>query len=244
MKHLLLAGWLSISVLGAGCGASVPPLASPFASSNGDFFPLEPGSIWIYEVTNARGDATLQRVLVRGPLWLETQRTTGTVVEESGGVAGEPSFDDAWQPIAYYRRGDFLYKYSGLGYAGSEIMELRLGEGEEIVLPADPSLHPEWESAFEVFSVGENGGFGLRASSRAETMRDSVTVRAGRYRNCLRVSTETLSDGREGDPLRFHYVDWYAPGIGLVKSIVTTSGEARPITTIELQSFRHGGDER
>lgn len=234
---------LAVAALG-GCFLKVAPPESP-ASSSREFFPLHPGTLWIYEVRDYQGHVDLKRVLVRGSLHLNSRDADGVVVEESGGAGEELVFDVSWHPVAYYRRGEFLYKFSGLGYVGAELREFRLGQGEEKVLPADPVSHPQWESDFEVFHLDGEYGYGLRAVSTVHPGRETVRVRAGTFRNCLRVETQTVGGSVPRRPAEedvvFRYTDWYSAGIGLVKSVVESPGAARPLNTMELVSFRDGG---
>ena len=233
---------LVLAIVAIGCGLGDPKPLRPERLAARDFFPLAPGTLWVYEIRDAHGGIALQRSIVRGSLFLESKNATAAVVEESGGIGGEFDLDVAWHPVAYYRRGGFLYKFSGLSYSGDELKEHRLGRGDEKVLPTDPVASPEWQSDFQIFSVDANG-YGIRATSRATWTEDVVRVRAGAFRDCLRVETRTVSANAAASAasaLGFRYVDWYAAGVGLVRSQVTSLDDGRRIATIELVSFREG----
>jgi hypothetical protein len=224
-----------------GCGdRAVRP--EPVAANPPELFPLTPGTFWVYEVKDFEGHAALQRVVVRGPFYLKTRDTSGTVVEETGGVGEEMNLDVSWHPVVYYRRGDFLYKFYGISYDDQQLREYRIGRGEEKVLPSDPERNPQWESDFQVFELQPGNGYEIRSVSLAQRVRDPVTVRAGTFRNCIRVQTQTVNQGRDpletGNILTFRYTDWYAPGIGLVKSLVEVPDAPRPLSSVELISFR------
>src|SRR5690242_8365407 len=212
---------LSVAIAVAGCGLVRDfPLADR-THAQGEFFPLHPGTLWVYEVRDAEGRIALERVLVRGAYHLKTQETDATIVEESGGVTGELDLDVSWHPVVYYRRGQFLYKFSGVNYVDDELHELPLGEGEEKVLPEDPAEHRRWESDFEIFR-SEGSGYGAKIVSVVQPGLESVRVRAGTFRKCLRVESESILATRSpqlgGTDVVFRYSDWYAPGVGLVKS--------------------------
>jgi hypothetical protein len=223
-----------------------PPILSSWRSpaARREFFPLYPGTFWVYEVRDAHGQVALERVLVRGPFYLKTHDADGVIVEESGGMSGEFDLDVSWHPVVYYRRGEFLYKFSGVNEVGGELLESPLGEGEEKVLPADPTAHREWESDFQIFQVDRQNGYGARMMSVINPSRESVRVRAGTFRDCLRVDSQSVLANRprprEQPQVAFHYTDWYAPGVGLVKSEVREATELRPVSTMELISFRDG----
>jgi len=236
----------AIGLLLAGIGGCTPPLLerlSPQAALH-EFFPLHPGTLWVYEVRDAQGQIALERVLVRGPLYLKTHDADGMIVEESGGMSGEFDLDVSWHPVVYYRRGEFLYKFSGLNDIEGELHEMPLGEGEEKVLPADPTTNREWESSFQIFHLDRNSGYGAKMVSVAKPSTESVRVRAGTFRGCLRVDSQSefasQPRGRGEAQVTFHYTDWYAPGVGLVKSEVRESSTVRPLSTTELISFRDG----
>jgi hypothetical protein len=232
-----------VTALAVGCTAL--PIPRPFEPRAArEFFPLHPGTLWVYEVRDADGRSAIERVLVRGPYRLKSFAIDATVVEESGGMTGEFDLDVSWHPVVYYRRGVFLYKFSAVNLVGGEVSEVPLGEGEEKVLPDDPVEQPEWQSDFEIFRGGAQTDYSARMISIAQPSREAVRVRAGTFRGCLRVESRSVLDSRGpvGPPRRLslRYTDWYAPGVGLVKSEVHAVELPTPITTFELLSFRDG----
>jgi hypothetical protein len=247
LQRLAVLAFVAL-IAGAGCGAPTRWLASRPAAPE-EFFPLRTGSFWVYRVRDPWGEESLQRVLVRGPRYLENKRTTGTLVEESGGLGGEFALDPSWHPIAYYREGDYLYKYYGLTRADAELREMRLGSTDEKLLPAQPRADEEWESEVQLFDLPNGAGYGMRVVSRATSTEESVTVPAGKFEGCLLVDTTIVPRTRtakaEDEALPFfHYRDWYAPGVGLVKSLAISGPQSKPMTTIELISFRDGAGSR
>ena len=234
---------VAIAALTAGCTALPRPRGFESYASR-EFFPLHPGTFWVYEVRDGEGRSAIERVRVRGPYRLKTLAVDATVVEESGGVTGELDLDVSWHPVVYYRRGVFLYKFSSVDLVGGDVSEILLGEGEEKVLPDDPVEQPEWQSDFEIFGSGAERDYGARMVSIAEQSREAVRVRAGTFAGCLRVESRSVLDSHDGAgpprELSLRYTDWYAPGVGLVKSEVRALERAAPITTFELLSFRDG----
>jgi len=235
---------LCVLVASGGCAVLRGSSERAGATAHREFFPLHPGTLWVYEVHDSEGRVALERVLVRGVYHLKTQQTEGTVVEESGGMSGDFDLDVSWHPVVYYRRGPFLYKFSGVNYVGGELREQTLGDGEEKVLPADPTELRHWESDFDIFRTDPGSSYHARMVSVVQPTRDAVKVRAGVFHGCLRVDSESILDSSSArsskKDVAFRYVDWYAPGVGLVKSEVRAGEPARPITTLELISFRDG----
>ena len=237
--------WTIAVAVALTAGCTTLPIATPFASREPhDFFPLRQGNFWVYEVRDADGRAAIERVLVRGTVPWKTREIEAVVVEESGGMSGEFDLDVSWHPVVYYRRGLFLYKFSSVSFVGGELHEVSVGEGEEKVLPENPVEQPEWQSDFDIFRESAGADYSARMVSIATPADGVVKVRAGTFRNCLRVDTQSVLTSQvphaPASRLSFHYVDWYAPGVGLVKSEVHASGHVLPVTTVELLSFRDG----
>ncbi len=160
------------------------------------------------------------------------------------GVRGEFDLDVGLHSIVYYRRGPFLYKFSALNYdVGGELRELSLGKGGEKVPPADPNEHREWESDFDILRADAGSGYRALMVPVAQPRAEVVRVRAGIFPGCLRLEGVLASRSMRSpqDEVTFRYADWYAPGVGLVKSEVHAKERARPVTTLELVSFRDGG---
>src|SRR5438128_1249044 len=155
----------------AGCAVVRESVRAAAALGRREFFPLHPGTLWVYEVHDAEGRVALERVLVRGDYQLKAQQTVGIVVEESGGMSGDFDLDVSWHPVVYYRRGSFLYKFSGVNFVDDELREVSLGEGEEKVLPDDPAEQREWRSDFEIFQNGADD-YSARMVSVAQPSRE------------------------------------------------------------------------
>jgi len=242
MRLGVLVSMATLVALTTGC-TSLPIATALDRHSGHDYFPLHPGTLWVYEVRDAEGHVALERVLVRGAYRLKTHATDATIVEESGGMTGEFDLDVSWHPVVYYRRGLFLYKFSGVNFVDEELEEVSLGEGEEKVLPDDPAEQREWQSDFEIFRNGADE-YSARMTSTAQASREAVRVRAGTFRGCLRVDSESWLASEEprgaSRRLGYRYTDWYAPGVGLVKTEVRAIENAVPVTTFELVSFRDG----
>ena len=208
------------------------------------FFPLHPGTLWVYQVRDGQGRVALERVVVRGRYRLDDRKTDATVVEESGGMSGDFDLDVAWHPILYYRHDQFFYKLFASDLSAGELRELPPGTGEEKLLPEDPAEQPLWQSDFQIFRIDTDSSYRARTSSVAQVGTETVEVHAGSFPSCLRVDSEsrlsTHAPSSDSADVHFHYVDWYAPGVGLVKSEARVAGIDRPIWTIELLSFRDG----
>ena len=82
---------------------------------------------------------------------------------------------------------------------------------------------------------------------RIEDMDDTVSVAAGTFRHCLRVRSrgslfagKTLQQFMGINDIDIDQTEWYAPGVGLVKTVrreFTTPGEFKNTYTQELVSY-------
>jgi hypothetical protein len=68
-----------------------------------------------------------------------------------------------------------------------------------------------------------------------------VQVPAGHYSNCIRIETEAVYKNdlsHNAGIRRLRYIDWYAPNVGLIKTVVSESGFfGAQIGSVELLSF-------
>jgi hypothetical protein len=204
---------------------------------------LAPGNEWIYEVRNPAGQVSRLTVRVMGERYVASRGMAATVVEESGGVPGNPTLETHTDLVAYYLRGGFVFRSpwvisreSGLEDRGAEL-------GDERLLPLDPEREPTWESSYGLFDFGSHPLYEFHARSRLASAAESVTVPAGVFQRCARVET-AVSAKTPNDPIDHTivhaYVEWYAPGVGLVKSeSFVTEGESRlEVGSAELVGFR------
>ena len=65
-----------------------------------------------------------------------------------------------------------------------------------------------------------------------------MLVPAGRFAGCIRIETEASYHDLAGIGDKRYFTDWYAPDVGLVKTLVLTGGQhGHEITRIELLRF-------
>jgi hypothetical protein len=67
------------------------------------------------------------------------------------------------------------------------------------------------------------GSFHLREFHHTFAEPEAVIVAAGHFRQCIRIDTRAIFEGgpyaRFNEGVRLYYSDWYAPDVGLVKSV-------------------------
>lgn len=96
------------------------------------------------------------------------------------------------------------------------------------------------ENPFDILKITEN--------HRSFLENDEVIIPAGRFSGCIRVETEISYEdppgtGSKADILgKRYFIDWYAPDVGLVKTLVLVGGQnGREIARIELLRFAKFG---
>jgi hypothetical protein len=233
-------GFAVASTVILGVWALATALVPPPPMSGTDFFPLAIHNSWTHLVIFSGGD------------YLYYMK--GTVVKEDLPLFGgkvyvvqeeyEPlttTAPEATSTVAYFRRDGFLHRYPWLDSDGEKIWDTKLGGGTEQLLPSPYFGDTQWQMRLQTNAWPMNGGQTMAASVKASIDPEEVRVVAGVFRHCLRV--ETISTHQFLDPnsrvksYQLHHVEWYAPGVGLVRAI-SSEGEGTPIKSVtELVSY-------
>jgi hypothetical protein len=218
-----------------------------------DFFPLHADDTWIYAVDRPlRNLHTRMTMRVRGERYVESLRRRCRLVDES--YAGNDDEIDApggkpeIYPIAYYRENGFLYRALSLEYHGGEVRDVGLGSGEERFLPDTLGRDLTWDSKTTAYDLGGGTGYDVRQTHRAVSESGVVEVPAGRFTGCMRVDTVAVHGGKhegqyDANPLVLYYSDWYAPNVGLIRTIqsnrpdTSAPGSGPPLSQIELLAY-------
>jgi len=207
----------------------------------GNYFPFDQGSTWVYqgtELSNGQTTNYTNTIQITGTNITSTGITT-TIFREinsaNPGVASEDYLVKDSRAITNYGNND-----------ATDILTPQVGIYREYVFPLGLN------SSFEAInksgitwpdSLGDGDGKPETASVSATVTVagfDTVTVPAGTYTNAAKiVSSVTISAILSRDSSTatetITATEWYAPGVGLVKSIVvvqTTSYNVTDTTTI------------
>lgn len=216
-------------------------LILPPPKSGVDFFPLALHNSWTHLVVFSGGDYLYYM--------------TGTVIRDDLPLFEGESYvvSEEYEPltttaprakstVAYFRKDGFLYRYPWLDSEGDRVWDTALGEGAEQILPSPYVGNTTWQIGLQTNAWPPNGGQSVTASSKAWIDPEEVRVVGGVFRNCLRV--ETVTANRFVDPknkirsYQLHHVEWYAPGVGLVRAI-SSEGAGTPIKSVtEIVSYK------
>lgn len=226
-----LVGLFSVSV--PACKSAPWP-----ADPSSVFFPLKPNMMWMYRVqSKSQQREYVVTDTVVGERYVPALKLTGAVVQEFYNL------DRAGlRPIIYIQKGGYLTRLSGLDYVKDEITPPAWGRAiEEDFLPERLSPDTIWQN--KLFPYGKlPGGFDVAQSHRSFREMRTVAVPAGRYAGCIRIETLAQYEGeaysRRRDVLKLAYEDWYAPNIGLVRTIAYQGGPSGPeMERVELLRF-------
>lgn len=233
----LLIGLGLLATMGVGCTAAVKHDRVGLVT---DFFPLIPSSRWEYLVTRRSEGFPLRLVATVRPDEFKGPNGQGCrVVDEHYGdrPAGERS------PIVYCAEGGFLHKVMSLEYRGESLEDNGLRSGELKFLPIDLGQTRTWEGRTNAYQLPDGSGFEVRQLHQAFVQPEPVEVPAGRFDRCVRVETTAIHsatgpDGATvGTRVVYYYSDWYAPGVGLIRT-EQRSANAEVLATVQLVGYQ------
>lgn len=193
----------------AGCG-----------SSGGDYYPLRPGLSWEYSLKISTFDGeSRQKQIVRNLQESNASGQTVYVQEQSG------------NKLSYYRRspqGIERLSTRNLGEEGGD-----KDEPDHYLLPLPPTVGANWSlpshlsliqsRTYEPADRVTPGTTKLPLQYEIVSMDETVDVPAGHFTHCLKTRatgkvTIRVDRGNHFADVEVESYDWYAPGIGLVKS--------------------------
>lgn len=178
------------------------------------YFPLLEGARWNYTLDSELGSIEVEVELV-GERDLPGGLPRAFLVEErtSGSVLG---FAEV-APVAYFVQEGYVARIEGIGYDADGKLRA-LGQSDPTrILPLDPQPGHSWGQDQAMFTTPEGGGAEISWSAEVRE-RTSVRVPAGRFDDVVEVVTRFYEGGGAPKRPKIVYHDFYAPGVGLVKS--------------------------
>ena len=217
-------------------------LASCSIESNTNYFPLEEGLTWRYQVTKTTRDG------VRQQKYIYTSLPEKIVNEEI--VAVRQSVDDT---LLYYRDTE-----EGLFYIGKEIqsgIERKFYEDEHLIFSYPLENGSQWQDITLTKLLVKTGPpqkttykivVQIALEISIDSTDDTVSVPAGKFHHCIKLTKKGAEFIDAGNYIgrtivRVKETSWYAPGVGLVKSIREETTEKKALDkgqlVIELELF-------
>jgi hypothetical protein len=246
-REPLLIGLGTLALVGLiGCStASAPEAAAPSVAEPAPierYFPLAARSRWTYRVQELRKNFDyVNRVRVFGPKHLDAINKEVVEVEESYSSTVNGVFLlEEQEPVVYFREAGYLNRIF-LTQQGGKFVPAS-GSGDSRFLPEVIVPGSSWDSDSQAFRVGTDLGFKVAHRHTIALEPKPVTVPAGTFRDCLRIDTYSTHGPGSGqlpnEELTFYYSDWYAPGVGLVRTQQWDDAErSKERTRIELLDY-------
>jgi len=197
-------------VVAMGCAPRSEPASGAAAEA---YFPMVPGARWVYALYSSLGKLEVEVTAV-GERELPGGGAVFVMDERNRG----PSLGFAEvSPVGYLVTGAYVSRLVGIDYDSKGALRL-LGEDEPAwMLPLDPVPGHSWGQRTRMFQTPEGGGGELGWSGEVKP-RTSVRVPAGRFEDVVEIET-FYRDPSEGVAPKIVYHDFYARGVGLVKSV-------------------------
>ena len=226
----------TLAAIVAGCAlATLRP-----ATVDRDFFPLAPNSQWEYAVSRYGGAERFRFVATVRPDDFHTADGRACpIVDERYGDTRERF------PIVYCTESGFLHRIMSLEYRGETLQDNGFRSGELKFLPTDLRHADTWEGITNAFRLPDGSGFEVQQLHRVLPGAERVVVPAGVFARCVRVETTAIHSAVDdhgahtGPRVTYYYSDWYAPGVGLVKTEQRNT-DAAVVATIELVHYVRG----
>jgi hypothetical protein len=190
------------------------PGKAPGDELNESFFPLKEGMQWEYRVMSAGG--TPKKLIITN---LAPRKVNGTNVTPRKWDLGGTTF---FQFMKKDETG--IYRYAEqAGDKGPPTLITPI----ECHLKFPIALGTSWKLTTKV------GGSTLNLNLTIESVSDEVKVPAGTFQDCVEVKQV---GGNDAGAEVMGY-EWYAPKVGVVKSMVTIKKKSKEKTVSEVQTY-------
>jgi len=217
----LRALWRAVvaTFLVLGCTSASRPATGPDADS---YFPMVPGARWVYSLHSNLGTFDVEVTAV-GERPLPKDGGAVFVMEERNRGPSLGFVEVA--PVGYLVRDGYFARLAGVDYDDVGALRVLGEDGPTWMLPLDPTPGRVWGQRTRIFQSPEGGGAELGWSGEVKP-RTVVSVPAGRFEDVVEIET-SYRDVSDGIAATMIYHDYYARGVGLVKSVsVDPSGDS------------------
>jgi hypothetical protein len=209
------------------CASSPPPHAEGPAAR--DYFPMLPGAHWTYEMRTGLFSHTKLEVTSRGERPVRDSQSGMFVFEErtEGELYGlEPA------GLVGYRVSDgYVTRIPAIELGSDGVVHL-FGHGAVAVLPVDPQSGQHWKDSVDVFDAP--GRATQSWTAEVENV-GRVHVAAGTFDDVIVVRSAAWDmEWRQDEPLH-SYEDYYARGVGLIRSVAHNHTRFLPIAEMDQE---------
>jgi len=222
----LLAGALSVAL--GGCRRSGGNAAS--GEHADDWFPMQPGARWVYEVKTELGSLDLE-VAAKGEVAVRGGDAAPLFVMEETNRGPSMGFAET-SPVAYRRENGYLARFQAVDYDGEGKLRMLGQAAPTWFLPDEPKAGAKWHQENELFATPENPGGKMRWDGEVRAVA-ALEVPAGKFDEALQIHTE-YRETDAGEKPTMEFDDYYVRGVGLIRS-VTHDPSGDPAKSIEIR---------
>jgi len=195
-----------------------------------DWFPLQPGARWVYEVRTEMGSLDLE-VAAKGDVDLRGEGGGRLFVMEETNRGPSLGFVET-APVGYRRENGYLARFQAVDYDGDGKLRVLGQAAPTWFLPEEPKAGAKWHQENELFATPENPGGKMRWDGEVREIA-ALEVPAGKFPEALQVHTE-YRENEAGEKPTMEFDDYYVKGVGLVRS-VTHDPSGDPAKAIEIR---------
>ncbi|HTO08542.1 MAG TPA: hypothetical protein VMR86_15955 [Myxococcota bacterium] len=225
MTAMLLRA-IAVLLLLASCAGPVPHASGPAAQ---DYFPMLPGTHWVYKLHTGLFTSTKLDVTARGERPVRGSESGVFVVEERAD-AGEMFGLEPSGLVGYRVADGYVTRVPALELGSDGVVHL-FGHDGFSILPLDPHPGQQWSDQVQVF---DQSGSHQSWTASVESV-GRMHVPAGTFDDVILVRSQHWDpEWRETEPLH-SYEDYYARGVGLIRSVAHNHTRWLPIAELDQE---------
>jgi len=180
------------------------------------YLPLVEGARWRYAVSTQQGELEIEITGV-GERELSSVGRRVFLMDERN-LGPSLGFDQV-APVGYLVEQGYVARIEGIGYDRQGGLRELGQDSPTRILPVDPRPGDRWEQSNHLFGTPEAHGAILAWSAEITGVKP-IEVPAGAFTDVIEVQTTYYDDFPTIDPVpKVIYRDYYARGVGLVKSV-------------------------
>jgi hypothetical protein len=200
----------ALAVLLLGCRGETRPASGAAAR---EWFPLERGARWVYEVQTELGSVELE-VTARGDVALRDGTGKLFVMDELNRGPTLGFVESA--PVGYRVENGYIARFQAVDYDADGKLRFLGQDVPTWFLPLEPKVGHRWFQSNQLFSTPESPGAKLSWAGHVVGI-SPLEVPAGQFAEALQIHIE-YRDSDAGEHPTMVYDDWYAKGVGLLRS--------------------------
>ena len=172
-----------------------------------DYYPLQQGMSWEYVLNTTYNDLRESATIIRKVL-------PPTTINGQAAMPIQHSTEGKVYAVVFYAK-----KENGVVIVATQ----RIGDPEplvsdrpELVVPKRTQLGTSWKYWQKTQIIGD---YEISTTSVIDKTDESVTVSAGEFKHCLRISISGSARTNDNSVISIQQYEWYAPNVGRVKTV-------------------------